>query len=199
MGEYDSEPVLGLPEALPEGETILWQGAPDWKSLAQRALHVRLVALYFVGLFAWDVARPVNDGVPFAEAFVSALSLLIPAVVVLGLIALYAWVLARSTVYTLTNRRIALRFGVALPRTMNLPFAVIQSASLKVYANGTGDIPVVLTEKVRLAFLHLWPHVRPWRVKRSEPMLRCIPDAERVAGLLADALRQTSSETNSAG
>ena len=33
----------------------------------------------------------------------------------------------------------------------------------------------------------LWPHLRPGRMKRTEPALRCIPDAERVARLLAEA------------
>ena len=35
--------------------------------------------------------------------------------------------------------------------------------------------------------LHLWPHARPWRVSRPEPMLRCVPDAAGVAQLLSQA------------
>ncbi|MEX0309059.1 MAG: hypothetical protein AB3N17_02320 [Tateyamaria sp.] len=33
----------------------------------------------------------------------------------------------------------------------------------------------------------LWPHARPWRFGSTQPALRCIPDAERVARILADA------------
>jgi hypothetical protein len=40
----------------------------------------------------------------------------------------------------------------------------------------------------QIAYAHLWPHARPWHFKRSEPMLRCVPDAARVAGLLAQAI-----------
>jgi hypothetical protein len=39
----------------------------------------------------------------------------------------------------------------------------------------------------RIALLHLWPHARPWRVSRPEPMLRCVPDAAAVARLLTQA------------
>ncbi|GEO80519.1 photosynthetic complex putative assembly protein PuhB [Pararhodospirillum oryzae] len=197
MGEYDSDPVHGLPESLPEGETILWQGAPDWKGLARRALHFWLVLLYFVGLFAWEVLSAIAGGTAAGDAVMASSSLIVPAAVVLGLIGLYARWLARSTIYTITNRRVALRFGIALPRTMNLPFTAVTSAALKVYANGTGDIPLTLTPKVRLAYLALWPHARPWRVTRAEPMLRCIPDAGRVAALLAEALRSAPSQPDS--
>ena len=27
--DFDQEPIRGLPEMLPEGETILWHGAPN--------------------------------------------------------------------------------------------------------------------------------------------------------------------------
>ena len=33
-GDYEFEPVPGLPEELPPGEMLLWQGAPDWKTIA---------------------------------------------------------------------------------------------------------------------------------------------------------------------
>ena len=49
MSEHDFEPIRGLPGPLPEGETILWQGAPDWRVLAVQAFHVRAVAIYFGG------------------------------------------------------------------------------------------------------------------------------------------------------
>ena len=45
-GEHDFEPELGLPEALPRGEQVRWQGSPDWKTLALRGFHVRKLAVY---------------------------------------------------------------------------------------------------------------------------------------------------------
>ena len=40
--EYESEPIPGLPEQLPQGEKILWQGAPKWQSFAKHVFHINL-------------------------------------------------------------------------------------------------------------------------------------------------------------
>ena len=47
------EPIRGLPELPPEGEHILWQGAPDPWTLALQALNTGWVAGYFALLAAW--------------------------------------------------------------------------------------------------------------------------------------------------
>lgn len=190
----DPSPIRGLPGALPEGEILLWQGSPDWLGLAVRAYHVRLVAIYFVILFIWDIAAAMHGGASFAGAVSGAMSLFIPLAFVVALILVYAWFTARDTVYTITTRRIAMHYGLILPRTINLPFASIEGASLRRYKNGTGDLPVALTPKVRLAYLQLWPNARPWFVRRAEPMMRSIPDVDDVARLLANALKAGRSD-----
>jgi len=43
--DFAFDPVKGLPEHLPQGEVMLWQGSPHWQSLALRAFHIRKVAL----------------------------------------------------------------------------------------------------------------------------------------------------------
>ncbi|MDO9489417.1 MAG: PH domain-containing protein, partial [Sphingomonadaceae bacterium] len=55
MSEYDWEPVRGLPGRLPQGEHILWQGSPDWRSLARTVFHVRAITLYFTALLAFGI------------------------------------------------------------------------------------------------------------------------------------------------
>ena len=42
----------GLPGRLPEGETLLWQGAPDARTLLVRVFHLRFVGAYFALLIA---------------------------------------------------------------------------------------------------------------------------------------------------
>jgi hypothetical protein len=106
----------------------------------------------------------------------------------LAALILLAWLINRSTVYTITNRRVVMRFGVALPMTVNIPFAIVESAALKTRRDGTGDIPLTLTPAQRIAYLHLWPHVRPWQFTRPQPMLRAVPDAARVGAILGDAM-----------
>jgi hypothetical protein len=106
-------------------------------------------------------------------------------VVALGVIGLIAWGAARTTVYTLTNKRIVLRFGIALPKCINLPLSKIGAADLSMQGKTTGDIALRLTENQRLGWLQLWPHARPWKLNKVQPMLRSIVDADKVAGLLA--------------
>ena len=72
-----------------------------------------------------------------------------------------------------------MKIGIALPMFFNLPFSRIASASLRLYADGTGDIPVALDKGQRIAYLHLWPHARPFRLTQPEPALRCVPNAPR--------------------
>jgi hypothetical protein len=180
--------VHGLPEHLPPGETMLWQGAPDWRRLSRDALHVRKVAIYFALLIGWRVVEVAAGGGGATAALAAALWTLPLAAVAVGLLALIAWLMARTTVYTITNRRVVMRVGVVLSISFNLPLVRIASAGLRSHTDGTGDISFVLQGPERIAYLHLWPHARPWHVRQPQPTLRAIPDAQRVATLVADAL-----------
>ena len=182
------EPVRGLPETPPEGERILWQGAPKWWALARDALMVRWVAGYFLILAVWrgwagwvevDMARGTG-------AFVILFGM---GVVACALLMISAWVMARATVYTITNRRVAMRIGAALTVTLNLPYRWIGSADLQTRSDGTGTIALTLIGDTRFSYLVIWPHVRPWRMTNTQPALRCIPDAEKVAALLGEHAR----------
>jgi hypothetical protein len=178
----------GLPAPLPPGERLLWQGTPRWGALARRAFHVRKLAIYCAVLLAWRVVADVAEGQPQTAIALGALWLAPLMLAAVGIPALLAWLFSRTTVYTITSRRVILRSGVALPMTLNIPFRVIASAALKTYRDGTGDIPLVLAGSDRISYLHLWPNARPWRMTRPEPMLRGVPDGARVAEILAGAL-----------
>jgi hypothetical protein len=192
-------PPRGLPEHLPAGEELLWQGAPSWRGLARRAFHLRALAAYFGVLLAWLVASTLADGGTKAAAAASLLWAGPLALAALGLLAGLAWLTARTTVYTVTSRRVVMRIGVALPVTINLPFRAVEAAGLRLHADGTGDLPLRLADDGRVAYVHLWPHARPWRVARPEPMLRSVPDAARVAGILARALAAPASPAAARG
>jgi hypothetical protein len=187
--DFDFEPIPGLPKRPPEGEHILWQGAPDARTLGRYLFNLRLIALYFGLLAIWGVATALSDGRGIGDAATSVVWLGAMGAGAIGLFQLFAWLVARSTVYTITNRRVVMRIGVALPITYNIPFAVIDSASLKDYPDGTGNISLQLRGENNIAYLRLWPHARPWRFKKAEPTLRCVPDAQHVAEVLADALQ----------
>ncbi len=189
VGEFESEPIRGLPEALPEGERILWQGAPSWRSLARRAFHARKVAVYFAALLFARAAFALAGGELLDETLVAAAGLATVALAALGVLTLLAWLNARATVYTITNRRVVMRFGVAFVMALNLPFRSVESAALKLHDDGSGDIPLSVPGAERLGWFMLWPHARPWRFgKRVQPMLRAVPEAESVAALLSGEL-----------
>ena len=105
-----------------------------------------------------------------------------------------AWLSARSTIYTITNKRLVMRIGIALPKCINLPLSMIGSADLRTYDDGTGDMPIALTGSQRLGYAQLWPHARPWRVAVAQPMLRAVPKAAEVADLMARAIGATLGE-----
>ncbi len=184
----DLRPPRGLPEWLPEGERLLWQGAPDWRMLARQAFHVRGLVIYFGVIVAYCFGSSVLGGTPLAEAALSGAKLAGVALVPIAFLAAYAWAVGRATVYSVTNRRVVIQIGLALPVTINLPFGKIDSAALNLRANGFGDISLLLNAGDKLAYLVLWPHARPWRLKRPEPMFRSVPDAGRVGQLLAREL-----------
>ena len=184
--DFKFEPVRGLPEALPEDEHILWQGSPDPKRLAKDAWGLNWVIGYFVVLILWRVGAS-SASVPFSEAMVHSVPFVLAALAAIGIIMLIAYVQAKSTVYTLTNKRVAMRIGAALTMTLNLPYLCIGNADAAIRKSGLGTITFELTGDTRLSYLMTWPHVRPWYMARTQPAFRSIPDAARVAEIFADA------------
>ena len=189
MSEFEFEPVPGLPAELPAGETLLWQGSPGWGVTARRVFHVRGVGYYFLALLVW---RAVSGGFaeqPAAQIGVSMLWLAGLGLAIIGFLVLVAYMVARGTIYTVTTRRVVMRFGVVFPLSLNIPYRIIESAGLAEYLDGTGDIPLRLRGNGRIAYPHLWPHARPWAINRPEPMLRGIAEARAAARILANALQ----------
>lgn len=180
------EPVNGLPETLPLGEQILWQGRPLALTLAREALCLNWVLGYFALLVVWRIAAS-SRVMPLEAALLTGLPFIVLAGIVCAILLVIAWVQARATVYTITNERVALRIGAALTLTLNLPFPKIGAADLDLRDSGSGTIALRTLGDVRLSYLVLWPHIRPWHMKMTQPALRCIPDAAKVAAILAEA------------
>jgi hypothetical protein len=184
MSAQDGERIAGIEQPLPPGEHVLWQGQPDTWSLARHAFHVRVLWLYFAVLVAWraylDLAVAGN---PAAFAAASVLILLLGGTLTLAITAL-AYISSRTSIYALTDRRLVLRIGVLAPTIINVPFRQIQSVAVRAYRDGTGDFSLGLATGDRIAFLHLWPHARAWRLSRPEPTLRSVPNASAVGVLI---------------
>jgi len=180
--EHGREPIPGLPAYLPAGEKILWQGKPALVEFAIRTLHLRKVAIYFALLLAWRMAEQGSAG--------GHLQFIVLSLAGLGLLFLLAWLMVRSTLYTITNRRLVMRFGIAMPISINLPFARIETLDLRRKSARGADISIGIRQnpEQRLSYVIMWPHARPWRIGSVQPMLRCIADGESVAELLRGAV-----------
>ena len=186
MNEYEHEPIPGLPEELPEGEYILWQGVPEWSAMARRVFHVRAVGLYFALLVAWYLSARFSAGASPEELLAASTWPLALGASALAILVFMAWAFARSTIYTLTNRRIVLRFGVAIPMMINIPLDKLESADMALYGDDQGDICLTLAEGERISYMALWPHARPWHYGRVKPMLRSLHNPTLPAKLLAE-------------
>ena len=191
--DFAAEPIRGLPELPPEGEKILWQGSPDWKKLAFHAFGLHWVVGYFALIMLWRAAA-VGVEAGLWTGIERALPLGVLGAVCCGLVALMAYAQAKATVYTVTNRRVAMRIGAALSVTLNLPYRWIGAMDLSVDKRGVGTIALSLLGTTRISYLVCWPHVRPWRFNPSEPALRCIPEAEKVGRLLTECAEERLAE-----
>jgi len=187
--DFAFEPVPGIPAELPEGEVLLWQGSPDWKSFAVQAFHARKLAFYFSILLVWMAATAWYDGRPGSEALLVLSSSALASLACLALVTGLAWGFARSTIYSLTNQRLIIRHGLAMPMAINVPFSQVDAAFLTRHGkSGTGTVCLQLKPGTRLAWLSLWPSQRPWHFRLPQPSMRCIAEPEKAANLLADAM-----------
>lgn len=188
MLEHDYEPTPGMPQALPEGERVLWQGPAQFRRVALSTFHVRKLAVYFGALIMASVAYDIATGADAAAMTASAATFALLAAIALGLLTLYARLVAKATMYTVTNRRVVMRTGVAVPVTVNLPFSRIERAALRTHDDDTGEIAIVPDGSGRASYVLLWPLVKPFRWLRVQPVMRGVEDASHVAGILAEQL-----------
>ena len=164
---------------------MLWQGRPDAWALAREAYGIRWIALYFALIVLWRATVGYGDA-GLAGAFAYGLPYVGLGALGCGVVYLLAVAQARATIYTITSARVVMRIGAALTVTFNFPFVQIASAQLD-DRGATGTIALQTKGETRISFLVLWPHVRPWHMAKTQPALRCIPDAAAVAKLLAEA------------
>jgi hypothetical protein len=186
--EFEIARALDLPEPLPEDEQLLWMGSPSWSSVGRRVFHLRALAAYFGAILLLHGWWQLSTGLSPADAVRSVTALIPLGVAALAAFALLAWLTARSTVYAITDRRVLMRIGVALSITVTIPLRRVASADLRIHPDGTGDIALALAGTDRIAYLHLWPHARPWRIRDATPMLRSVTAVSEVADILRQAL-----------
>lgn len=180
--------LKGVEMPLPEGERVLWQGSPGFREMALHAFHARKIAIYFLGLIA--LTAFLNRGAPsFVEAMMSSAGLLaLGGLMAVAFAVTVAMLSSRTTLYAITDKRVVMKVGIALPIVLNIPLRVIESVGIKQRASGTGNISLRLANKSRVAYAVLWPHARPWRIRYPEPLLRDLSAIAAVGETLRAAL-----------
>lgn len=189
-GAREGERIRGVDAALPPGERVRWQGSPEWRALAVHVFHVRKVAVYFALLLAWRAALAAGEPRPLAYFATGAATLAGALAAAVAILCAVAWWCARSTTYAVTDRRLVLHAGMVVPTTLNIPLKHVESASLKTWRDGTGDLALALEGSDRLAYFLLWPHARPWRFNPTQPALRCVADPHSVGAVLRQAVSE---------
>lgn len=186
--DFAVEPIEGLPELLPKGEVILWQGRPNWLLLTIESLNLWWVIGYFGLLAAWRFLT-VIDYMPLGTAFSASIPFLFVAAFVGLLLCGVGYIQAKATLYTITNRRVVMRIGAALTLTLNLPFTKIDNAAVAKKRGGFGNIAFETSGDTKFSFFVLWPHARSWYFGKPQPTLKCIPDIEKVSSILGQAAK----------
>ena len=189
-GMRSGEPIdiaLGLPGPLPEGERVLWHGRPERSALLRYLFRWPLLTVYFALFALLPVLATARSGAGPAQVALSPLLLLPFALPVALAVFASAALLARTSTYIITDRRVVLQVGVAFTRTVNIPLALIVDVSARERAHGL-DIALTLRHPNKIAWFALWPHARGVRFARPIPMMRGLPVDSPAAGILADAV-----------
>lgn len=188
MNLSETESRAGLTEPLPPGETILWQSGPARSRMGASIFHYRWLVLYVAGAIVLAMWGARQAGYPLGETIALA-TLAIPlAAIGFGLLEAIGRLSAKAATYTLTNRRIIMKIGIALDMTVSIPLSAITDASIRQGRGRTGDIALIVKDTGGVGFVALWPHARPWHFTVPSPMLRALPDVEHAAMIIGDAL-----------
>ena len=189
--------IRGVPHALPEGEQILWQGAPEAGAIATHVFHWRLFAAYFTAMMViWIATTDLSlTSQEFLAGFGVRAGL---SALVLGIVFVMSRVVARTSWYAITSQRLVLKLGVVFEMSINIPFTILESAAVGAFKDGTGQVILTISKPSRLAYIALWPHCRVFALTQPEPLLRALPNAATVGGILAQAVAESAAASGAA-
>lgn len=189
--------MSALPGPLPEGETLLWEGAPRALPFLRQVFHANLLVGYVGLLSGWCLVLGARAGT-LGDAALAVAQFAALSAVAFGLLGFVSWLQCKAAHYAITTRRVVITCGAAFEKSINLPFARLDEAFLREHADGTGDIVLVPQEGETISRWLLWPHVRPWHFTTTQPALRAVPEARAVAQILGRALAAQAGQTPAA-
>ena len=144
--------------------------------------------LFFYFLILSCLALIFNSEVlSLQDLFLKFLSYMALGMVAIFLLLAISHLISSTTVYSITDKRVVMRIGIVLNLSLNIPFSKIETAARKAYPDKSGDISLNLVADNKIAYLHRWPHCRPWFFSSPRPRLSCRKDVEVVASHLTSA------------
>ncbi|MEO1188424.1 MAG: photosynthetic complex putative assembly protein PuhB, partial [Pseudomonadota bacterium] len=158
-------------------------------ALAFNAFRLRWVLGYFIAMTVFRIANLSSNAASSAQMTDVLMSSTLFCAAAFGLILALSFAMSRAALFTITNKRVVMRYGAAIRKYVNVPFSKMAGAQLIRKSARVGDISVQLDEdRGRPPYLHLWPFVRPFKYSKPQPMMRGIEDVEKVASILARAV-----------
>jgi hypothetical protein len=192
----DRARITGVGEALPPGESLLWEGQPDLKALAFRVLHLRLLLVYWgvvaVAFVGVGVMQGRGTGALAADLAWLGVVALLGSALLFGLAA----AIRKSTTYALTDKRVVVRLGVAFPSVLNLPLHRIDAVDFRSTGRESGEVVLTPSGTDRVGWFYLWPHAQPWNLRDPKPALRALPAAEEVGRRIATEVTRARAEAS---
>jgi len=175
---------------LPEGERVLWSGAPDQKALARYFLRERWVLAFVAASFALGATEALQHSVGAVPRLIGVATLsAVLATIAIVSIRVLAWQMAKSSKYVITNKRVYFNIGIVLRADANVPFSSVENIDLRRRSDGSADLMVTLTDEQEIPWLLLFPHMT-WRgSRRGRPTFRALRDPQRAADAVVTALR----------
>ncbi|TVP73655.1 MAG: PH domain-containing protein [Gemmatimonadales bacterium] len=187
----------GVEEPLPPGETLLWSGQPELGATARHVFHLRALLVYWAvvaaAFLAWTAVEGASVGALAADLAWLAVVAGVGTAIVYG----FAFMVRKTTLYAITDRRVVMKIGITLPAVLNLPYHTLGRVDLRSFPDGSGDVVLTPATGDRVGWLFLWPHNRPWRVRDPQPALRGVANAEQVGRWIADGVREARSAADS--
>ena len=183
---HEFEPTFGFPESLPTSEKVLWQGSPCAWLIARRIFFLPHLFFYFL-MFSCLALIVNSDVLTLKDLFVKFLSYMSLGMVAIFILLAISFFISSTTMYSITDKRVVMRIGIVLNLSLNIPFSKIETAELKAYPDKSGDISFNLVPDNKIAYLHLWPHCRPWFFSSPRPRLSCLKDVEVIASCLTSS------------
>ena len=183
---HEFEPTFGFPESLPASEKVLWQGSPCAWLVAKRIFFLPHLFFYFLILSC--LVLIVNSEVfTLKHLFIEFVSYMSLGMFAIFLLLAISFLISSTTVYSITDKRVVMRIGIVLNLSLNIPCTKIETAACKVYPDKSGDISLNLVHDNKIAYLHLWPHCRPWFFSSPQPRFSCLKNVEVVASCLTSS------------